>query len=263
MSEGDAFADDQPLDLQKHGDVGGVGLVLAVDLARDDDADGGLPLLHDPDLDGRGVRPQEQVIADIERVPGVPGRVVRREVEGLEIVEISLDFGAILDAEAHLDEDRFDLGLEQAQRMGRAPGPAAAGQGQVDLGAGRGRRLEGSLQGGQLVLDQDLQAVDELSGFALVLGGDIFKLLEEEGHLTVLAAEEDVAQILQPLEVADPGGLVRQVTGGRVDFRPEFVKAGRRHLWPWPRCGRMSPARVRPYQPGPCGRVRCGASSGR
>ena len=189
--------------------------------------------------------------------------MVGREVEGLEVVEIGLHLGAVLDPEAHLDEDRFDLGLENPQRMGRAPRPAEAGQGQVRLRADRGRRGQGGLQRGQLVLDQDLEAVDQLAGLALVFGGYVLELLEEEGDRAALAAEEGVAQVLEALEVADPGGLVRQAAGGRVNLRPKFVKAGRRHLWPWPRSGRMFPGRVRPYRPGPCGRVRYGASSGR
>ena len=84
------------------GSVGRVGRLPAEDLARDDDPDGRLALLHDPDLDGRGVGPEQQVVVDVERVPVVAGRVVGREVEGLEIVVIGLDLRPVLDGEAHV-----------------------------------------------------------------------------------------------------------------------------------------------------------------
>ena len=69
MGHGDALVDDEPLDLVEHGEVGRVGRLAAEDPPGDDDPDGRFPLLHDPDLDGRGVRPEEQVVLDVERVP--------------------------------------------------------------------------------------------------------------------------------------------------------------------------------------------------
>ena len=68
-----------------------------------------------------------QVVVDVERVPGVPGRMVGREVERLEIVVVGLDLGPLGDREAHLQEDVLDLLLEEpdgwaAPQGRRSPG---------------------------------------------------------------------------------------------------------------------------------------------
>ena len=112
----------------EHRQVRRVGRLAAEDAAGADDADGRLRPLHDPDLDGRGVGPQEQVALDEERVPLVAGRMVGREVEGLEVVVVGLDLGALLDGEAHAEEDPLDLLLEERRADG-APRRSASGRG--------------------------------------------------------------------------------------------------------------------------------------
>ena len=120
---------------------------------------------------GRGVRPEEQVVGDVERVPVVPGRMMGREVEGLEVVVVGLDLGPVLDGEAHPGEDRLDLLLEEDDRMGRARVGAASRQGQVD-----GRAVPGAaarraaFEGGDLSWTRTLRRVDEPARLGLVRG---------------------------------------------------------------------------------------------
>ena len=55
VGEGDVGIDAEAFDLVEDGGVGGVGGVVAMDLAGDDDADGWGLIDHGADLDGRGV----------------------------------------------------------------------------------------------------------------------------------------------------------------------------------------------------------------
>jgi len=153
MGEGDPPVYDQALDLEEHRRVGRIGRLPAVDFPRDDDSDRRLALLHDPDLNGRGVGPQQQVAAEIKCVPVVPGGMVRGEIEGFEIIIIGLDLRPVLDSEAHLFKDRLDLPLENPERMGRPPSQPLPGEGWIDLRAPRGRTAETLLESRELLLD--------------------------------------------------------------------------------------------------------------
>ena len=55
--------DAEAFDLMEDGRVGGVGGVVAVDFAGDDDADGWRLRDHGADLDGRGVGTHQQAVA--------------------------------------------------------------------------------------------------------------------------------------------------------------------------------------------------------
>ena len=74
--------------------------------------------MHDPDLAGRRVGPQEMALdVDVEGVPQVARRVVRRDVEHLEVRQVVLDLRALVDHEAELLEDRGDLARRLDDRM--------------------------------------------------------------------------------------------------------------------------------------------------
>jgi hypothetical protein len=65
VGEGDVGVDAEAFDLVEDGRVGGVGGVVAVDLAGDDDAQRRRLLLdHGADLHGRGVGAHEQAVAE-------------------------------------------------------------------------------------------------------------------------------------------------------------------------------------------------------
>ena len=84
VGEGDAGADAEAFDLVEDGGVSGVGGVVAVDFAGDDDAEGWVVGEHGADLDGGGVGAHEEAVAggfgglvgDLEGVLGVARGVV-------------------------------------------------------------------------------------------------------------------------------------------------------------------------------------------
>ena len=63
VGEGDVGVDAEAFDLMEDGGVGGVGGVVAVDFAGDDDADGRGLRDHGADLDGAGVGAHEEAVA--------------------------------------------------------------------------------------------------------------------------------------------------------------------------------------------------------
>ena len=85
-----------------------------------------------PNLVGRGVRPEQHVVLEPERVLHVPGRMVRRDVDRLEIVELRFRFRTVKHNEAHALENLFQFELDHRDRMQRAQRPGGTGHGQVD-----------------------------------------------------------------------------------------------------------------------------------
>ena len=140
VAEGDAGADRQPFDLVELGLVAGVGLLVAVAHAGQDDAHrgrvlrvGGGSFLHGVDLAGGGVGAHhDRVVAafagfDEVGILHVAGRVPDREVEQLEVVLVGLDLARAVDLEAHLAEDAVELAQDlrigvQAPVRQRRPG---------------------------------------------------------------------------------------------------------------------------------------------
>ena len=76
---------------------------------------------HLADLDGRRVRAERSGETALrsrkKRVLRVARRVVGREVEGLEVVEVVLDLGAVGDRVAHAQEDVLDLAPDDRERV--------------------------------------------------------------------------------------------------------------------------------------------------
>ena len=152
VGKGHALIHQQTLHLVKHGGVGDV-RVPAVDLARGDDAHRGLALFHGADLHGGGVSPEEHLVGEVKGVLHVPGRVVRRQVEGLEVIPVQFHLGAFHCLKPQVQEDIADLGHDAVQGVETAPEEAPSRQGDVHRGsggqAGRGFQGEqGLIQGG-------------------------------------------------------------------------------------------------------------------
>ena len=72
------------------------------------------------------MRAQQPAVRKIERVVHRPRRVIRRDVQRLEIVEIVLDLGAGRDLEARLPEDPLDPQARARDGMHAARAPARA-----------------------------------------------------------------------------------------------------------------------------------------
>jgi hypothetical protein len=127
--------------LVKHGGVGIV-RVPAVHLAGRDDAHRRLALLHDPDLHRGSVGAEQDLVVEIKGVLHVPGRVVRRDVQGLKIVPVQLHFRAGNGLEAQVQEDVADFLHGAGQGMEASQRRPAAGEGDID---GRSRSPGGGL----------------------------------------------------------------------------------------------------------------------
>ena len=217
IREGDALADAEPLDLVEHGRVGLV-VVGAVDAPRADDADGRRPRAqHGADLHRRGVGAQQDLPlrpplpqrgrVDVEGVLHVPGGVIGRDVERLEVVPVELDLRPGGDLVAEAGEDGGDLVGGPGERV-----PVAAGQEapprQRDV-EGRAAELglqaevgQGGLPGGEQGLHLVADAVGDLADPRPLLGGQAPHAAQRGGELALLAEE------------ADPERLERRLVGG-------------------------------------------------
>ena len=145
VGEGDGLAavrgaDAKAFDLVEDGRVGGIGGVVAVDLAGNDDAQGRRLGDHGADLDGRSVGAEEEAVAggfgglrgDLEGVLSVAGGMVFGEVEGFEVVEVGLDLRAERGGVAEVVEDFDDAVAGGDEGVRDAGGAEGAGEGNVE-----------------------------------------------------------------------------------------------------------------------------------
>ena len=255
----DALVDHQALDLVEHGRVGLVG-ILAEGAARHDHPDRRLlapgdprgrllvRLVHDPHLDRRGVGAQDLALAvgvrrQEEGVVHFPRRVLGREVQGCEVVEVGLDVGPFGDGEAHVGEDGDQFVHHLHGRVHAALPAGRGGQGQVHpLGRQAGLQFSG-LQLGLAGLDPGGQAVAHL----VDLGPQDLPLLKayraegpgQKGDVARLAQDGD-ARLVQGRQVGgsvDPGqvrafqfgdvGHARRSAAGGLQWEGRKQKAPR------------------------------------
>jgi len=134
IAKSDVGVNGQAFDLVKDEGVCGVGIVAAVDLARNDDAHGRLLLFHGANLHGRSVGAEKERRRralgqiDIERVHVVADRMEFGNIQGLEIVVRRFDFGAFDDGEADGEEDVFNFLEDLADQVMRADGRMTPGR---------------------------------------------------------------------------------------------------------------------------------------
>ena len=186
--------------------MGGVDLVLAVDPAGGDDADGQGHGVHGPHLHGGGLGPEHHpgVPVEVEGVRPVPGGVALLGVEAVEVQLGQLDFGAVQHGEAHAHKDVLDLVQGAVHGVLVALPGRFAGDGDVD-GLGLQPGFQGG--GGQLLgggFDGLLQGGADLVGQGPhggpLLGGQLAHLLEDGGELPLFA------QVLHP-QLVQSGGV--------------------------------------------------------
>ena len=177
MGHGQALVHGQPLDLVEDRGVGGIQLVGAEHTARAGDVDRHFAGEHGAHLHRRGVRAQHLAGAlrcDVEGVLQGAGRVVRDEVQGVEVEVLRLDLRAIGDFPPHADEDVRDLLVEDRDRVLGANLAAGRWLGDVDaLGAQRflvALLLELGFDLGKELLNATACHVDDATGvLALIL----------------------------------------------------------------------------------------------
>ena len=289
-----ALVDHQALDLEELRGVAGVDGFVSVAAARQEGPDRRRLLVHDPDLAGRGVGPQQVALdVDVERVPQVARRVIERDVEHLEVAQVVLDLGRLVDDESELPEHLGDRVDGLVDRVERAAPDRPAGRRDVDrLGLEPARQRRAAQDGaavGERALDGHPDGVGDGADTRPVVRRERTDPAEDARQPALLA--EDVE--LERLE----GGHVRrgrdrrqglvaqrlQLAGqiGEVHVRPSMsgpgirsprasatsraglrvVAVGVSPAWirrPWRarRSGRRWPRREPPGRPGSCGRSR-------
>ena len=123
--------------------------IAAIDAARHDHAQRRLVAQHRAHLHRRGVRAQQAAVGEVERVVHRPRRMVRGDVERLEVVPVVLDFGTVLDREAGVAEQRLDAPARAGHRVQAAGLLAAARQRHVDAARGQLALELGALEFGR------------------------------------------------------------------------------------------------------------------
>ena len=209
ICHGDALVHHQTFDLVEHGGVGGIHLVLAVDAAGGDHADGHAVFLHGTDLHGRGLGAQQGagLVIQVEGVGPFPGGMVVGSVELGEVIVGLLNLGTVHDLKAHVDEDLFDLIEHGVHGMLVADGGLLAGDGDVQslilqfLGHGLLGQHGGLGFHGRFHRGADL--IGQLSHDGAFFRRELAHLLQNGGQLALLA------QILDPQRFQRSGVLGR------------------------------------------------------
>src|SRR4249919_2931815 len=194
VGEARVLVDEQAFALVEHWRVGLVA-IAAVDLAERDHAQRRLVAEHVAHLHARGVRAQQATIPEVEGVVHRTRRMVRREVQRLEVVPVILDFRAIAQLETEAAEDVGDALDRAADRMQAAAAGVEAGQRDVN-----GFRGEACIEHGIFQLDLALaqcrgehvaRLVDRLAGGLALFRRQGAELLELGGDATALAQQGD------------------------------------------------------------------------
>jgi hypothetical protein len=99
------------------------------------------------DLHRGSLRAQREAVSRVERVGFAARRMVLRDVQRGEVVEVRLDLAAVFDDVAERDEDVFDALAQNRDRVTVAVRRTAAGQRHVDALARRALLFDVILEG--------------------------------------------------------------------------------------------------------------------
>src|SRR6185503_12082218 len=100
--------------------------------ARRDHAHRNTAALHRVNLDRGSLRTKRKAVRRVERVLPASRRMVFRNVERAEVVEVSLDLAIIFNRIAERDENVFQLLAQERDRMAMSEPRPAARQSDVD-----------------------------------------------------------------------------------------------------------------------------------
>ena len=193
----------------KHGRVRLIG-VAAIHAAGRNDADRHALFHHRPDLYRRRVRPQQVPAGEVERVVHRACRMVFRDIQRGEVVEIVFDLGSGPHAESRVTEDLLDPEPGAGDRMPSAESGTAAGQRDIDRirrePGCQGIRFERLTTRIETLLDGLLGLVDGLTGLWPILRREGAEALEQRRKLSLLS------------EIGNAHRIERGQLGCRVDF---------------------------------------------
>ena len=203
MAHMSVLIDHQPLDLMEHRRMGDVG-IAAIGAARRNDAVGRLTRFHGADLHRRGMRAQQQprailALGEIERVVHLPGRMLGRDVEGGEIMEIVLDVRPLSDGKTHIAKYRHHFIEHLADRVDAALSLGANREGNVDFFRAQAR-IEGATfkRGAARIerIDQFIfDAVERLTSSFARLGIESAEGFHARGQAAFLAERCDARDV--------------------------------------------------------------------
>src|SRR5687768_3202117 len=117
MRHRDSPVDAETFHLKEHRVVSGVGCIAAKNSSRRNHAQGCAAALHGMDLHRRGLRAQGKAVSRIESVLGRARGMGLRNVQRVEVVEVSLNFPIVLDRITESDKDVFNLFAQERDWM--------------------------------------------------------------------------------------------------------------------------------------------------
>ncbi len=250
VGHGEALVDREQFDLTEDRRVRGVQLVGAVDDTGADHVDRQFAVEQGADLHGRGVRAQHDAglgaalrALDEEGVLLAAGRVVRADVQGVEVEPLGLDLGPLGDLVAHGHEDVLDALRQRGERVPGAGRYAVVGQrdvhGLLDQHAGVPLGLQLRLAGGEALVHGSACLADALAGLRLGVRGQSADLAVGEGQRGGAAGVGDLGLLERVEGVRGGEGGERLVPHALDLFRFQCLDLDRvvrligcRHLFP-------------------------------
>ena len=184
----------------------------------------------------------------------LPRRMLGRDVERGEIVEVGLDVGTLGDREAHIGEDLGDLVGDLAHGMDAPLGERAFAHGERHVGALMRQLLGG--RGARKFLpprferfaDRCLQAVDDLAVGLALIRRERTERLHQLGDAALLAERGD-AHLFELVEIGGFSDGVKQLGLETVELKRAHG-SGSESARPGPLRG-VSPAAQQQTQPRP------------
>src|SRR6266513_1677314 len=190
--------------------------VAPIDAARRDERERRPVLEQRADLHRRGVGTQQPPVWKIEGVVHRPRRMIGRDVERTEVVEVVLDFWSRGDVEAGTAEQGFDAQARLGHRMQPALLLAPARQGDVDapgaeapLDVGTPQFLAARIEGRAHPL---LRVIDACAGRGPRGSINVAEGLQLRGERALLA-QPAYPRVLERREIAAPGHLSERLPG--------------------------------------------------
>ncbi len=186
----------------EHGGVGQIG-IAPVNPAGRNHPQRRFAVFHHPDLHRRGVGTQDGVGIEIEGVVHGPRRMVSRNIERLEVVEIVLHFRPLDHFETQLRKQLLDAQGGAGNGVQTTTVLPPSGQGHVHRLTGQPpfgfRRLQCLTPDLQSFLYRLLGAVDGLAGRRALFGGQPAKRFQLLGEHALLAqiADPNLVECLQ------------------------------------------------------------------
>jgi hypothetical protein len=165
------------------------------------------------------MRAQQAAIGEIERIVHRPRRMIRGDVERLEVVPVVFDLRAVGDCEPGIAEDLLDAPARARDRMQAAKRLATAGQRHIDGIARELRReflgFERRAPRVERLRERVLRFVDLRAGGATRFRIHRAQRLEQRGDLALLA-EQPHADLLEILDARGLGDFAADGVGERL-----------------------------------------------